>query len=87
MALNLRRRIKCSQSTELPDTANIPDEFAFDIPWRKEPQIILSTETPMHLGSGPITASANVIQSPFRGGSDERVVSIEREPDGSDCAV
>jgi hypothetical protein len=31
------------------------------------------------LGSGPIIQRANVIEVPFRGGSDERFVSVERE--------
>jgi hypothetical protein len=39
------------------------------------------------LGSGPINLLANVIQSLFRGGSDERVVSAERAPNGSDRTV
>ena len=31
------------------------------------------------LGSGPINQRAIVIEVPFRGGSDERFVSVERE--------
>ncbi len=39
------------------------------------------------LGSGPINPRANVIQSPFRGGSDDWFVPAERNANGSDSSA
>ena len=48
--------------------------------WPDDPSTIIVEG----LGSGPINPRANVIQSPFRGGSDDWFVPAERNANGSD---